>query len=109
MRLAHSDRGRFDLPCQSQNSDIGAGIASGDLCRQDAAASRHKLKIIFSRQRLFGGDDDLGSPHHAGHMPPVGKADSDNRVFRSFRTCGQRVRELGQEVCLIGHGSFLSV
>ena len=42
-------------------------------------------------------------------MPPVCKADSDDRVFRSLRARGQSARELGQEVCLIGHGQLLSV
>jgi len=47
MRLARADRRRRNRFCQPQNSDIGAGIASGDPGRQDGAASRDKLKSSF--------------------------------------------------------------
>jgi hypothetical protein len=37
-------------------------------------------------------------------MPPVRKADGDDSAFRKLRARGQSERELGQQVCLIGHG-----
>jgi hypothetical protein len=42
-------------------------------------------------------------------VPPVRKADGDDSAFRRFRARGKRVRELGQQVCLIGHEQLLSI
>src|SRR5258705_1378714 len=89
MRLARRDRWRRQLVCRPQNRDIGAGIASGNPGRHDRAACPDKFKIIISRQRLLGGDDNTGPPHHARDMPPACKADSDDSVFRSLRARGQ--------------------
>ena len=95
MGFARDDRWRCNLLRQPQDRDIGAGIASGNPGRQHRAACRDKFKIIVSRQRLLGGDDNPGSPHHARHVPIVCKADSNDSVFRSFRARGESVRELG--------------
>src|SRR6266702_6452641 len=65
MGLAGRARWRRNLLRQPQDRDIGAGIASGDPGRQDRAGCRDRFKIIISRQRLLGGDDNPGSPHHA--------------------------------------------
>src|SRR5437016_3402907 len=75
MRLARDYRWRGKRRCQPQHSDIGRGIAAGDFRGQRRAARCDQLKLIFSGQRLLGGNDGIGLPHHACDVPPVWQVD----------------------------------
>ena len=108
LRLGRAHRGLGKRRCEPQHRDVGRGIASGARGRHDGATGRDKLKISLVRQRLFGGNDDAGSPHQPGEVALMRQPDRDHGVRRGFRARDQRARELSQGIGLIGHELLLS-
>src|SRR5207237_10662845 len=90
-RLALGERHRGNRRREAQKRDIGGWITSSSFGSNDRAARRNDFKFVTRRQRLLGGDDNVGPPDDAGNVPLVRKTDGDNNRFCRFDASSQGV------------------
>jgi hypothetical protein len=64
---------------------------------------QNDLELFSSRQRLFGGDNDVGLPEHPAQMPLAEKPDGRNRSLHGGSARNQSTGQLRENVCLVCH------
>src|SRR5207248_3616732 len=69
----------------------------GELRLQRRAAGGDQLELVAPRQRLLGGDGDVGLPERGAEMAAVVQTDRRDGGLRGGGALGERARELLEE------------